>query len=79
MMTKTKIAFVAALILGSASAALASGDGPSHEGFDIGPLGQCFVPPDCGDKHDASAAHSGNAGKTHVFVLPEKHRHRSPP
>ena len=51
MWSKTSIAILAATaIFGAASAAQASGsknDAGSHGGFDIGPLGQCFVPPDC--------------------------------
>jgi hypothetical protein len=77
MLTKISIAFAAALILGTASAALAnnSGRGPTQGGFDIGPLGQCFRPPDCGGRHDATVGfHEGSGG----FVPPAKHKHRSP-
>jgi hypothetical protein len=46
VLTKTKIAFAAALILGTASAALAGGNSGEYSGgSDIGPLGQCFSPP----------------------------------
>ena len=53
MLTKITIALAAALMLGTGSAALARGMG----GSDIGPLGQCFNPPDCGNKRAAYAAH----------------------
>jgi hypothetical protein len=79
VLTKTKIAFAAALILGTASAALAGGNSGEYSGgSDIGPLGQCFSPPDCGGRSDASGAHNGNSGKAYGFVAREKHKHRSP-
>ncbi|HEY2228767.1 MAG TPA: hypothetical protein VGI22_13705 [Xanthobacteraceae bacterium] len=50
MLAKTKVAVAAALMLGAVSAAQAANDNQSRDrgGSDIGPLGQCFVPPDCG-------------------------------
>ena len=50
MLTKIKLVAAAALMLGAASAAQAANDNQSRDrgGYDIGPLGQCFVPPDCG-------------------------------
>ena len=52
MLTKSKLAVAAVLILGAASAAQAANDNQSRDrgGSDIGPLGQCFVPPDCGQE-----------------------------
>ncbi len=42
MLTKTKLALAAALVLGAASAAQAGKDGPSDQtgGYRVGPLGQ---------------------------------------
>jgi len=50
MLTKIKVVAAAALMLGAASAAQAANDNQSIDrgGYDVGPLGQCFVPPDCG-------------------------------
>src|ERR1700681_3400328 len=36
---------------------LAGNDNEPRGGADIGPLGQCFNPPDCGNKRAAYAAH----------------------
>ena len=49
MLRKRKLAMAAAIMLGAASAAQAANDNQSRDrgGTDIGPLGQCFVPPDC--------------------------------
>jgi hypothetical protein len=74
MLTKTKIALAAALMLGTASVALARGMG----GSDIGPLGQCFNPPDCGGPRDGTTLRNKNAGTANGFVQPAKHKHRSP-
>ena len=56
MLSKTSIAILAAAaIFGAASAAQASGsqgDPESRDGADIGPLGQCFAPPDCDANQD---------------------------
>lgn len=56
MLSKTSVAILAAAaIFGAASAAQAGGDqnDPEHHGgADIGPLGQCFVPPDCDPGRD---------------------------
>jgi hypothetical protein len=56
MMSKTSIAILAAAtIFGAASAGQASGsknDASSRGGSDIGPLGQCFMPPDCDPGRD---------------------------
>ena len=52
MLAKGKLAVAAALMLGAISAAQAANDNQSRDrgGSDIGPLGQCFVPPDCGGR-----------------------------
>jgi hypothetical protein len=75
----TKIALAGALMLGSASAALAGGNSGEYSGgFDIGPLGQCFSPPDCGGNYGASAVHNGYGSRAYGLVAPAKHKHRSP-
>jgi hypothetical protein len=51
MLTKTTALLTAAFIIGTASASLANDNSANSGevgGSDIGPLGQCFVPPDCG-------------------------------
>jgi hypothetical protein len=54
MLTKTTAFLAAALIVGTASAALAGNDNAANSGEEggshIGPLGQCFVPPNCGQE-----------------------------
>ena len=56
MLSKTSFAvLIAAAIFGAASGAQAGGsknDASSHGGYDFGPLGQCFVPPDCDQGRD---------------------------
>jgi hypothetical protein len=70
MLTKTKIVLATVLMLGTASAASAGTQG----GFDIGPMGQCMNPPDCGGTHKASV----NARHDYGFVQPATHhKHRS--
>jgi hypothetical protein len=55
-MLKTSILAAATIVmLGAASAAYASDHENQSGGFDIGPLGQCFVPPDCGQGQAARA------------------------
>jgi hypothetical protein len=56
MFTKTKIAFAAALMVGAASAALASDHEDQSGGFKIGPLGQPMGGP---SEWGASGAYSG--------------------
>jgi hypothetical protein len=49
------VAAVAAAVFSAPHFASASGNrgsGEYHGGFDIGPLGQCFNPPDCGRHED---------------------------
>ncbi len=50
MLINSKLAVAALLILGAVSVAQAANDNQSRDrgGSDIGPLGQCFDPPDCG-------------------------------
>jgi hypothetical protein len=47
MISKTVIALGTVLVLGTLGTAYAGSDRDSG-GYDIGPLGQCFAPPDCG-------------------------------
>jgi hypothetical protein len=57
MLSRISVAILAAAaIFGAASAAQGAGsqtDPESRDGADIGPLGQCFVPPDCDPDEDA--------------------------
>jgi hypothetical protein len=50
----------AALLLAGAAASSAPA---SARGADIGPLGQCFDPPDCGGHHEAYAYHRGASAR----------------
>lgn len=52
MISKTTMILCAALFVGTLGAAYAGSDkdGPSG-GSDIGPMGQCFSPPDCGQAY----------------------------
>jgi hypothetical protein len=55
------LAAATVVMLGAASAAYASDHENQSGGFDIGPLGQCFVPPDCG-QGQAAAPRRGFSG-----------------
>jgi hypothetical protein len=76
MLTKFKLLAAAALILGAASAAQAANDNQSRSrgGYDIGPLGQCFVPPDCGQE-----GYRHRSGANGFAYVPADHygRHRA--
>jgi len=52
MLHTWKFALAAALLLGGVSVASASSDSRSGGGYDIGPMGQCFVPSDCDQGRD---------------------------
>jgi hypothetical protein len=57
MISKTTMILSAALLLGTLGAATAGSDKDDPSGgSDIGPMGQCFSPPDCGQ------AYRGNYG-----------------
>ena len=60
MFAKTKIAFAAALILGAASAALASDSGENHQDEDRGSV--------AGVNHLTWSGNSGNAGRAYGYA-----------
>jgi hypothetical protein len=79
MAIKTTALLAAALLVGAASSALASDNAANSGetgGADIGPLGQCFVPPDCGQARgsQANAYRSGPYGFAYVPARPYHHR-----
>jgi hypothetical protein len=74
MLTKGKLALAAVMMLGVASTAQASDHG-ENGGFDIGPLGQCFVPPDCG--HGSLRAREYRNGP-YGFAYVPGYRYRHP-
>ena len=47
-----------ALVATISGSALAGNDNEPRGGYDIGPLGQCFNPPDCGNKGAERAAYA---------------------
>ena len=66
-------------VLGTASAAFAGAkddDGAGHDRWEgkIGPLGQCFVPPNCGQERGSRGYQSGPYGYAYVFANPYHHR-----
>ena len=77
MLTKTKIALVAALILAPASVALGGNDNAANSGESggshIGPLGQCFAPPNCGQERGSQGYQSGSYGFAYVPANPYQH------
>jgi hypothetical protein len=80
MLTKTTAFLAAALIVGTASAALAGNDNAANSGEEggshIGPLGQCFVPPNCGQERGSQGYQSGSTGFAYVPAHPYQH-HRN--
>jgi hypothetical protein len=72
MLTKTKIALVAALILAPASVALAGNDNAANNGevggIKIGPLGQVFGTPDVG----VAPSQAFGQGSSHQVRAPHK-------
>jgi hypothetical protein len=60
MFTKTKIAFAAALILGTASAALANDSGENHQDEDRGSV--------AGVNHATWSGNSANAGSAYGYA-----------
>jgi hypothetical protein len=61
-------------MLGAASAAQAS-DHEESGGFDIGPLGQCFVPPDCGHGRILQRREYRNGPYGFAYVPEYRYRH----
>ena len=79
MLTKTTAFLASALIVGTASAALAndnSANSGETGGSDIGPLGQCFVPPDCGQGRDSRAYEYRTVPYGFAYVPAHPNHHR---
>jgi len=77
MLTKTTALLTAAFIFGTASAALAndnSANSGETGGSAIGPLGQCFVPPDCGQARSSQGYRTNPYGFAYVPQRPSHHR-----
>ena len=75
MLTKITALLTAAFIVGTASAALAndnSANSGETGGSNIGPLGQCFVPPDCGQTRSLQGYRTNPYGFAYV---PQRHSH----
>jgi hypothetical protein len=66
MLTKTKIAFAAALIIGAASAALASDSGENHQDEDRGSV--------VGVNHLTWSGNSANAGIAYGYAPARIHK-----
>jgi hypothetical protein len=69
MLTKTKIALATALILGTASAALANDQTDERGGYQVQTWQQIG--------QDQRKLHSGNAGSAFGYVVSPKHTHRA--
>jgi hypothetical protein len=77
MLTKSKLAIAAALVLGAASAAQAASENPSDptRGFAYGPLGQRMGGPAVNPIHHLSTRHARGVG-AYAFVPPGRvHTH----
>ena len=59
-MRRLLLAAAAAAVLAASvsTSALAGNDNEPRGGYDLGPLGQCFNPPDCGNKRAERAAYA---------------------
>jgi hypothetical protein len=68
MLNKTKIALAAALILGSASAVLASDSGENHQDEDRGSV--------AGVNHLTWSGNSANAGRAYGYAVAPMHKQR---
>jgi hypothetical protein len=76
MLAKSMLALAGALVLGVsvAQANESSKDAYGESGADIGPLGQCFVPPDCG--RDQGRIYSHRTGfNGFAYVPAPRYRH----
>jgi hypothetical protein len=77
MLAKGPLALTIALILGAASVAKANDhDKQDHGGFDIGPRGQCFVPPDCDEGRDQGGYRHRRALRGFAYAPEFRYRHR---
>jgi len=52
------VAATAVAVLTAPNFASAAQDDRTHGGADIGPLGQCFDPPDCGGRHATNGSYA---------------------
>lgn len=79
MLTKTKIAIAAALVLGVASAAQAGSkdDAESSGGFHIGPMGQFFGAPSARTTSPRWRLYERRTG-TNAYAFAPGYRHRLP-
>jgi hypothetical protein len=63
MISKTAMFLSAALLLGTLGAATAGSDKDEPSGgSDIGPMGQCFSPPDCGQRYRGDYSYASAPG-----------------
>ena len=69
MLTKTKIALATALILGTASVALASNENDEQGGYQVQTWQQI------GQDQIQKQYHTGNAGSAFGYVVSPKHTH----
>jgi hypothetical protein len=77
MLTKTKVALAAALIVGTASAALASDSGENSFGGSVMPGSMDGVNPVYHPRwFPGAAAHPGNAGDSYGYATAPKQTHR---
>jgi hypothetical protein len=81
MLTKSRLATAAALVLGGISVAQAANDNQSDplRGADFGPLGQCFAPPDCdyrGVYYPPQGYPPRRAASGFASVPEQRYRHR---
>jgi hypothetical protein len=74
MSTRIGVAVAAAaVLLVAGSAAGASEHNRESGGYDVGPLGQCFVPPDCGQGRYAQSR--GISGFAYAPQHPTRRHH----
>jgi hypothetical protein len=76
MLTKTKIALATALVLGTASAALASNENDERGGYQVQTWQQIGQDQRAIQNQTQRQYHTGNGGNAFGFVSP-KHTHRA--
>jgi hypothetical protein len=77
MLTKTKIALATALILGTASAALANDQTDERGGYQVQTWQQIGQDQRDIQNRIQSQYHTGNAGSAFGYVVSPKHTHRA--
>jgi hypothetical protein len=77
MLTKTKIALATALILGTASAALASNENDEQGGYQVQTWQQIQQDQRAFQNQIQGQYHTGNAGSAYGYVVSPKHTHRA--